>query len=325
MTTKNAIKIFLLLFIVQGANAVERKDASLRDEDISNTIISVDVQQRDDGLYEYIYTVESINNNKGNISRIFITLSCDASFEPVSLPSSNGKPGYLGDVQAVTGSYTPAAIQADYGAASSFGLTVNHEALWGTRILPGQKRVGLRLISPAAPGMRSYLILPWLHYDERYWILPEDGSPVPSARDFAITGMVAGPGCPGVTEPPETALYPGTGYRVEPDNINALLRYRTPQKDRFHVPVGTKETTLHIFYDKSIDAKTFKVQPAWLKHYFNPIAGTNEQVTLPLKKARNKIKLSVHTIKATGTTRKENKSHHSYKDTDVFEIRIDAK
>ena len=41
-------------------------------------------------------------------------------------------------------------------------------------------------------------------------------------------------------------------------------------------------------------------------------------------KAKTKIKLSVHTIKEKGTTRNNNSEHHSYKDTDVFEIRVDG-
>ena len=322
---KYTINIFVLFFIVHNAAYAEPKDATLRDEDISATLFSVEYFTRPDGLFEYVYTIENPENNKGIISTILMDLSCDASFEPVTLPDSWGRPGYLGAVPAEleSGTRTPTAIQADYGAASTFGLTTSQKALWGTRILPGQKRVGLRLISPAAPGMRQYNIEPWLDYDDN-WLMPDDENIyVPHVWDFAISGMIEGPGCPGKTEPPQTARYLGTVYRGESDEINNLLSYGELQQDRFHVAARTKDITLHIYYANELDAKTFKVEPAWMKRFFTPVAGSDETVTLPLKKERNKIKLSVHTTKATGSSRKNNEAHHSYKDTDVFEIRVD--
>ena len=326
MKIKNIIVLLISYFIVQAASAVELKDATLRDEDISASTISVEYFTRPDGLMEYVYTIKSPSTNKGDIEELLINLYCDVNFEPAVLPYATSKEGYIGAVLLGKPAYTPTAIRADYGSSGIYGITENNEALWGVGILPGKTTTGLRLISPAKPGMRTYIITPWVDYTEGGWDLPEDISLVPKDFDFAITGMIAGPGCPGVTEPPsETNLYTGTGFRVEPENINALLSYRSPQKDRFHVVSGIKETTLHIFYSKEIDAKTFKVQPAWMKRFFNPVAGTDEQVILPLNKARNKIKLSVHTNKTTGTTRKGNESHHSYKDTDVFEIRVDKK
>lgn len=308
----------------ERAYSIELKDATLRDEDISAVVFTVEIKKRPDGLYEYVYQINNPIDNKGIVSQILINLNCNVEFEPIVLPDSNDKPGYLGDMQAESNSYTPTTIRADHGSAASYGLTINNEALWGARISQGQKRTGLRLISPAAPGMRLFTIKPRVSYADGTWFFPEDDSIVPDTIDFTITGMIAAPGCPGVTEPPETALYPGATFQVEPENINKLLQYRSPQIDRFHVDAGTNETEIHIYYGKDIDSKTFKIEPAYLKHYFNPVAGTDEKISLPLKKARNKIKLSVHTIKATGTTRKENEIHHSYKDTDVFEIRVDG-
>ena len=326
MKIKNIIAILVSFLFMQNVYTVELKDATLRDEDISASSISVEYFMRPDGLMEYVYTIKSPYVNKGEIDKLLINLYCEVNFEPVALPYADGKEGYMSGALLSKKVHTPTAIHADYGSAAPYGITENNAALWGLGVLPGKTTTGLRLISPAKPGMRSYTLTPWVDYTEGGWDLPEDISLVPKDFDFAITGMIAAPGCPGVTEPPsEINLYSGTGFQVEPENINALLSYRTPQKDRFHVTAGTKETTLHIFYSKDIDAKTFKVQPAWMKRFFNPVAGTDEQVTLPLKKAHNKIKLSVHTMKATGTTRKNNGSHHSYKDTDVFEIRVDKK
>lgn len=324
MKYKSTVFILFFLFVYKCAHSVELKDATLRDEDISAAVLFVEHFTRPDDLIEYVYTINNPAENKGEIDELLIDLTCDVYFDPIVLPFADGKPGYEGDFSDNVKLHTPTAIHADYGSAAIYAISKNNAALWGTRILPSKIITGFRLISPAKPGMRSYEIAPWVDYDES-WVFPEDESLVPDTIDFTITGMIAAPGCPGVTKPPETALYPGATFQVEPENINKLLQYRTPQKDRFHVATGTKEKTLHIFYSKDIDAKTFKVQPAWMKRYFNPVAGTDEQVTLPLKNARNKIKLSVHTTKATGTMRKNNEAHHSYKDTDVFEIRIDKK
>ncbi|MDT8451415.1 MAG: hypothetical protein RQ936_01565 [Gammaproteobacteria bacterium] len=324
MSFKIAISIFISYLIMQGSLcAAELKDATLRDEDISAAVLSVKHFTRPDGLIEYVYTISNPDENKGEIDELLIDLTCDVKFDSIVLPYADGKPGYEGDFSDNVKLHTPVAIHADYGSAAIYAISKNNAALWGTHIPPSNIITGFRLISPAKPGMRRYEITPWVHYDES-WIFPEDESLVPDTVDFTITGIIAAPGCPGVTEPPETALYPGATFQVEPENINQLLQYRSPQMDRFHVDAGTKEIEMHIYYGKDIDSKTFKIEPAYLKSYFNPVAGTDEKISLPLKKARNKIKLSVHTIKATGTTRKENETHHSYKDTDVFEIRVDG-
>lgn len=325
MASKNVIIIFLNFIFLQSVFAFELKDATLRDETIAASEVSVEYFTRPDGLYEYVYKIINPLENKGMIDDFLIDLSCSKIFESVTLPYANEQQGYEGDHSRNPLEHTPVAVHADPGSSGIYGITENNAALWGLVVSVGNEVIGLRLISPASPGIRMYQLMPKVDYDDEVWQLPEDINLVPKAHDFAITGLIAAPGCPGVTEPPsETNLFAGTGFRVEPENINALLSYRTPQKDRFHVDAGTKEITLHIFYSKDIDEKTFKVEPAWMKRFFNPVAGTDEQVILPLRKARNKIKLSVHIIKATGTTRKDNESHHSYKDTDVFEIRIDG-
>jgi hypothetical protein len=181
------------------------------------------------------------------------------------------------------------------------------------------------ILSPASPGLVKYSLQPAMANDPTwdYASYDEDDPTVPWIEDFTVTGKVTGPACN--LEDPTANLFQGARFHYEPDNINELLQYKTPQTDRFHVDAGTKDIELHIFYGKDIDEKTFKVEPAYLKHYFSPVAGTDETVMLPLKKEKTKIKLSVHTNKITGTTRKRNSEHHSYKDTDVFEVRVNKK
>lgn len=326
MKYKLAIFLFAFSLTFECANSVERKDPRLRDEDISASLLSVEYFTRSDGLMEYVYSINNPLGNKGILSTLLLDLSCEAKFEYVNLPYANGKEGYMGGVTISTPKHTPAAIHADYGSAASYGITENNAALWGLYHLPGKSITGLRLISSAKPGMRNYSLAPYMDNDAS-WNYPEEPDPtIPWIHDFTITGMIAGPGCPGVTKPlSKTTRYQGSFYDVKQNDINNLLSYRIPQRDLFHVVSGTKETTLHIFYGKDIDANTFKVEPVWMKKYFNPIAGANELVILPLKKVRNNIKLSVDTIKAKGMIRNDTISPYSYNDTDKFEIRIDDK
>jgi len=338
------------LFVNENLYSAVLKDPRLRDEDISATIVTVDYFTRPDGLYEYAYSIESPLGNKGIINSMSMDLTCSGNFPPVTLPYADGMPGYS-DIAASFGraAHTPTAIHADYGSAFSYGISTKGVADWGIYMKPGNSVSGLRLISAVEPGMRTYSIEPWMDNDES-WDYPEAKTPdIPWIQDFTITGMIAGPGCPGVTQPPElVTLYPGSRSHKEPEHINKLLSYRIPLKDRFHVEAGTTETTLHIYYADEIDAESFKVKPGWMKQYFNPVAGTNERVYLPLKKKRNKIKLSVRSIEGEHKDKKEGddsedegheededkdddekkdrkdkKSSYSNKDTDKFEFRID--
>ena len=201
MEIKKTITFFACSLFMQSLYAVELKDATLRDEDISAAVLSVENFMRPDGLMEYVYTINHPADNKGIISQLLIDLSCSTKFDPVVLPFADGKPGYEGDFSDDVKLYTPTAIHADYGSAAIYAISKNNAALWGTRILPSKIITGFRLISPAKPGMRKYEIAPWVDYDES-WIFPEDESLVPDTVDFTITGMKAGPGCPGVTEAP---------------------------------------------------------------------------------------------------------------------------
>jgi hypothetical protein len=315
--------IMLFSFYIMQICIVEAalKDPRTRDEDISNTIVDVTVTNEGE-LYRYDYTIKSSETNLGTISGLMIDLKCELDFGEVSIPVPDKRLGYIGNISR-DGKHVPAELFAEYGTSNVYGITIFNAVSWGVYVQPGMELGLVSILSPAPPGLITYKLKPAMANDPTwdYSSYEECDPTVPWIEDFTVLGKVIGPACS--LEPPTVNLFQGSSFGYEPSNINELLQYSSPLKDRFHVAAGTKETEIHIFYGKDIDAKTFKVEPAWLKHYFNPVAGSDEQVTLPLKKARNKIKLSVHAIKATGTTRKENESHHSYKDTDVFEIRID--
>jgi hypothetical protein len=225
MMIKAIVSYLIFIVFIQGnVYAIELRDATLRDEDISATVLTVNYFTRADGLIEYVYTIKSPIENKGEIDGLFMDLSCNVDFAPIALPYADGKEGYMRSVQTSQPVHTPAAIHADYGSAAPYGITVNNMALWGVSVLPGKSTTGLRLISHVQPGMRTYAIKPWVDYSDDIWFFPEDESLVPDTVDFTITGMIAAPGCPGVTESPETVLYPGATFQVEPENINKLLQ-----------------------------------------------------------------------------------------------------
>lgn len=322
------IIIILSLVFVSRINAQELKDPRLRDEDISATQVLVDVQQQSDGLYRYRYSVESPISNKGKILSFSVDLSCDVAFEPVDLPYPVGREGYtdpksLADNSLDVGMHTPSAVSADYGNASSYGVSLESKANWLISLEPDGMRTGLQIVSPVEPGLREYTLIPSMYTVIGGWDYPSfEGDPsVPWIPDFTVTGMIPGPGCPGVTPPIGDDYFPGT--EREPAEVNKLLTYSTPQQDRWHVEADVNEVEIKIHYSDDIDPKTFKVQPGWARSQFKPVPGGTDTVVLPLKQAVNKFNFEVATSKSRGP-KKENELHHSLHDRDVFEIRRDV-
>lgn len=319
MNYKITVCMFGLLLISGYIHSAERKDPRLRDEDISASLISVDYFTRPDGLIEYVYSITSPLENKGESARLLLDLSCTASFEPVDLPFADGMPGYSNDAVSLgIAAHTPTAIHADYGSAFLYSITVNGEALWGTGTIPGASITGLRLISAAEPGMRTYSLEPWMDNDES-WDYPEASEPdIPWIKDFTVTGLIAAPGCPGVTEAPGSDFrFDGMPSRKNATEDNGLLSYSAPLRDRLHLEAGANEMTIHIFYSEDIDVRTFKVKPESLESRFNPEPGSDELVTIPLNKQRTKIELSIESID------QDKKAKGDHKDKDAFEIRVE--
>lgn len=73
--------ILALLLVSSYATAEEQsKDPLTRDEDISATKVSVKVSTNQQGLYKYLYTVNSPSTNKGTIMFLVIDLGCRYKF-----------------------------------------------------------------------------------------------------------------------------------------------------------------------------------------------------------------------------------------------------
>ena len=119
------------------------------------------------------------------------------------------------------------------------------------------------------------------------------------------------------------ALFPDTSNFSETSKLDALLAYNTSLQDRFHTTAN--EVTMTIHYSPDIDPKHFHVEPANYRQYFHVVPGTVETVTLPLPKARNKIKLQAQALNEPGSARdKPEDESASRNDVDVFEIRVDG-
>ena len=325
MDGRYLVSLLVPLLMAEGyaQEAQERKDPRLRDEDISAAQLSVEISGRDDGLYEYVYTLNNPATNKGEIFTFAIDLVCNAAFEPISFPLETDDPGYL-PAKRGTPPHTPTAIYAEWGQAATFSITIGGNALWGVTLEPGGTSTGLRLLSPAEPGLRNYTLKPYMDNGPD-WAYPEEPDPtIPWIMDFAVTGLIPAPGCPGVTPPVDEPMFSGTRIGMEPNQINELLTYTNPLQDRMHLPEGTKHVEVEVIYSDKIDPDTFMVEPAWLRGYFHPVPGERETVHIPLRHPRNRIRLEVHPTKdvPAGEKRKDDDMHHSFKDADEFEFRV---
>ena len=196
-----ALLASLAVLLCIDAVAVERKDPRTRDEDISGAVLSVDYFARADGLIEYVYRLQSPPTNKGIILDLDIELACEEPFAAVELPFPADAQGYDFPPQDAV-PHTPVAVIGDFGSAFSYGIASDGSASWGLFLKPGEVRDGLRLISPARPGMRNYRLIPAMDNDESWSYPPQPDSSIPWIDEFTVSGTIAAPGCPGVTQLP---------------------------------------------------------------------------------------------------------------------------
>ncbi len=220
---------------------------------------------------------------------------------------------------------------AEYGSSGSFGVTVSGKAIWSLYQKPGEATQGLTIISATEPGLRQYELIPFMDNNPNEWAYAaygEHNPRLPWIEDFTVTGVIAGPACPGVTPPLEEEVFYGDRPGSETQETNQLLAYTEPLKNRLHVAEDRDTFAMTIRYGEGIDPKSFHVQPGWLQPRFHPYPGSEETVAIPLKRYQTKVQLEVHPPKETGPEaepRKDDADHHSRKDRDVFEIRAEGK
>lgn len=321
-----ALLLTFLFLLSSHLKAEELKDPWTRDEDISNTIVNVEITHDADDMYVYNYSIKSAKTNRGEILSFRLNLVCGHDFSGVSEPVQEVKQGFI-DIDKIpyaknlfNKKRTPASISAAYGSAGSWSFSIDNYASWLVALNPGDNSTGLVLKSPLKPGLRNYYLRPDMEVIG--WDYPEEEKPgMPWVDDFTVTGMIAGPSCPGVTPPVDAAYFTGSKLQTEPDSVNTLLTYSKPMLDRWHTDESVNELTITIHYADIIDAATFTVEPAWARTYFEPKPGTSQTVTLPLKEVRNRFKLKVD----VDINKIPPDFENHFQDLDEFEVRRDLK
>ena len=322
--------VILVAFNSSNIYAEPLKDPRTRDEDISGTTVSVVVNRLDNRFYEYIYTLSSQSDNKGRITYFKVDISCNLDFGLIDFPEPKDtlfRPSYSLDDQHV-----PVQVYGVYGLTGGATITRANEAGWRLWRGPGESAEGMRILSPAPPGLRLYALSPSM--DAQGWDYETYRDESPWIEDFMVYGMVTGPAC--ALEPPEEpARFPGTSPARTSDELNGLLSYSEPLQDRFHLPAGTQEQAITIHYRNDLDPATFRVEPSQLRGKFHPQPGTSETVILPLGKPRNIIALEARPQRMPpgkgseqappGLNKEPPQGNEGWrKDRDVFEIRVDG-
>ena len=312
--------VFLIILPLPSVSADEElKDPRERDEDISGTEVLVDVTEREDGLFQYEYSIHSPESNKGIIRSFQMDIACELDFDEVEFPLSPG-PGFGGDHS--DGQNVP--LVPRLGDAFSVSIGMSNRVSWLASLDPGESAQGVKIISPAPPGLREYRLVPFLDtqgwdYDSYQDVAPGEEEPViPWIGDFMVVGSVTGPAC-SLESPEEPERF--AGHPVGNEKINKLLTYSEPLRNRLRVDEDQPSVTVTIHFDERIDPETFRVQPAWARRHFDaPRPGGSQTVEVPLRGPRTQLQFEVHPRKSD-QPRDEDPYHHSFKDMDVFEIR----
>ena len=283
-----------LLLAYSYAAAADLLDPRLRDENISNANITVDVSQ-EGGFYKYLYTIDNPPSNLGTISRFLIDASCDLDFGNVEIPVTVERLGHITD-RSKDSQHVPAEVFAAYGTSNLYGISRDNHILWGLFLKPGNSVTNIWVLSPAPPGERTYILAPYLDNNPAVWdydSYPEDDPSVPWIEDFTITGTITGPACAFDT-PNNDDLFEGSGR--EPFKVNTLLRYTSPVSDPIPLDNVNSSVDMTVYYADGIQNNSFsaRLNGKDISSLFNPIAGTKETVTLTGPwDARNRVSLSV--------------------------------
>lgn len=214
---KKNIFSFILLFSISSLAqaAIEGADPYIdpagladprnRDEDISNTVVTVDWSMLPDGNYAYTYTIESLIENKGKIQNFGIDMSCDnpssgaLGYQAIRTSSHNGKHILLETNEDVTHPILAAKI------------TAANRVAWFLGISPGESESVQTIVSKEAPVIRQYRIRPTWPTANWGYALYENDPNLPWIDDFIVTGTVLAPRCSTDTSPiPEDPNTPPT-------------------------------------------------------------------------------------------------------------------
>jgi hypothetical protein len=249
------------------------------------------------------------------LENLLIDLSCEEGTEIADDVSSLGQgEGYLdpskypGIERLREGVHVPARVDAAYGSAIYWGITMGNEAFWFLKTNPQSTEEGLVLTSKGSPVMRNFRITPYPEIsDDEHW---ED------EEDYNLYGLVMGPSCNESTDAPiddpNEVIFEGTPPREI--GINDVLTYSVPHQSRFAVAAKETSVSMTVHYSSEMDPDTFRVEPGWARELFTPEPGGSETISLPLNMGLNRFRLEA--MKKGGTP-----SDWSSRDLDIFEIR----
>jgi hypothetical protein len=192
-----------------------------RDEDISGTVVAVDIERDALGHFVYEYRVSAPARNLGSVLSLDVDLSCREVGDRGRLPAQRTD-GVIFRNASLNARHAPFNIDADFGAAGIFGIDVDNQAGWLLSLDPGQAVRGLRLISPNPSVLRTYVLLPsmgpsapWDYSD----VDPSDPD-LPWIEDFTVFGLIEGPGCERSRQPlTEPARLDGTPLPVQSEGF----------------------------------------------------------------------------------------------------------
>ena len=273
MCHKLLISILFCCFCLSGL-----VKASEYDLDISQSEISVEVSRNGDGNYEYVYTVVASPNNKSKITSLMIDVSCEAEDYGTFRFSEPDDPRFMGNVSTDL-KHVPIQPFMKYGQFGGPAVTVDNFVSWPMSLKPGETATGARIVSPMAPGLRTYSIFPSTFKAYQDTVITGVKRFV-NEDDYISQGAIIGPSCPNALND----LFNGsTSRHGETRQINELITYSSPQSRDVVLSKAESLLILEIHYSRQIDAKTFVAKPEAYKKYFSPVPGTSQTVKIKLE------------------------------------------
>jgi hypothetical protein len=300
----NKSTILTVLIVSSLSHAADLKDPFLRDDDVSGASVEVRVNVDNAGNYVYQYDVLSPETSTGYILSFDLDVTCGEPVDQKGFAPADYQTGRTSD-RSEGIPHVPVAIDAPSGQAASPSLTAASRASWMVAMPPGGSSVGLTVVSPYPPGDRTYWLIPsvdygWDEYDYETALKSENRDSIPWINDWTVSGIVAGPACPGDEYPDdgdgnEDSIFFGTLFEGEVEAQNQLLTYSAPLQDQFHQADGPRELEMIIHCHADIDPKSFVVTPQrhGIRALFHPVPGTSETIRLPLDVGKNRIELQV--------------------------------
>lgn len=159
---------------------------------LSDTMVTVAITRRADGMHEYRYSLFSAPSNKGTIASFEVDIFCASKPGDATLTGS-GEPAQ--GRNDATARHAPAQLEAGNGAFTPV-ISPAGWATWSMSVAPGTQGPELRIISPAPPGARLFFLRPDMSNSGQADAQEKKGSLSDTQKaGFAVMGLITGPLC----------------------------------------------------------------------------------------------------------------------------------